>query len=167
MVDIEFEIDMKKDQIYKEIQKICAKPFHDASVQSVEFLFAKVFERVPGVNLRKQLHWDMDFKDDFLASGYVGFPDGSESDKIAIWTEFGTGKRGAMSFKQFFDESMPVFTIPIVPLRKKALHWMSDSGEDIFAKQTKGQSGQAWFRGGVSDNLTGVERIWETHFKKL
>jgi len=74
----------------------------------------------------------------------------------APFVEWGTGLRGSTNFKQYFNEKKPQYTIPIVPKNKKALHWKSSSGKNVFAKSTKGMKPTAPLRRGLFETKNDV-----------
>ncbi len=162
---IEFILEIDKNQVGKEVEKKIAPIFKRATQKSIEYLFGKVFVKVPGIKLRTALQFDLKIKPGLEAEGFIGFPEGSSLEKIGFWTEFGTGERGERSWKQFFDEPKPIFTIPIIAVNSTVLHW-EVGGKDIFAKTTKGQKGQKWFRQTVKDELPNIEKIWRSEFSK-
>ena len=82
----------------KNMTKVFTLAYRRAFTKSVEYLFSKVFEYAPVgktksgvVNLRNALKWDFDWKKN---EGFIGVPKGSEMEKIAFYTEMGTGERG-------------------------------------------------------------------------
>lgn len=151
------------------INKAFHEAFNRAYTKSVEYIFSKCFEYAPvgksskgAVNLRNALKWDFD-KDTGEAN--IGIPAGSEMEKIAMYVELGTGLRGSQEWKQWFDEKRPNFTIPIVPVRAKAMHFVDESGKDVFLKKSKGQSPQSFVRRAFYDSKPYVEKIWASEFK--
>lgn len=160
---IEIELDVKKLQT--DLVKYLFKPFKNSFTKSTEFLFSEIAANAPGT-LRPALQFESEIKEDLSAVGFIGYPKGSKLDKIANYTDMGTGQRGSESFRSFFGETKPIFTIPIKPLRAKVLHWKSSDNSNIFAKTTKGQKGQAWFRKSIFDNLTNIKTIWEKEFRE-
>ena len=145
--------------------------FSRAFQKSTEFLFAKCFENAPVaksakgiVNLRNALRWEYDAKN---MEAIIGVPKGSEAEKVAFWTEFGTGQRGNVQWKVFFNEQKPHFTIPIVPLKSKALHFVDEMGKDVYIKNSMGQNAQAWMRRAFKDNKNNVGKIWKNEFKTI
>ena len=142
--------------------------YRNAFTKSVEYLFAKVFENAPvgktktgAVNLRNALKWDFDWEKN---EAFIGVPVGSEMEMIAFYTEMGTGERGKKGWKVWFDEKMPEFTIPIVPIKAKAMHFVGNTGQDIFMKKSKGQRPQSWMRKTFYDERKNVETIWKKEF---
>jgi len=139
-----------------------------AFTKSTEYLFSKVFEYAPigktsrgSVNLRNALKWDFDWKTN---EAFIGVPKGSEMEDIAFYTEMGTGERGQKGWRVWFDEKKPQFTVPIVPIKAKALHFVTESGKDIFMKTSKGQAPQSWMRRAFYDHQKDVEKIWKKEF---
>lgn len=150
------------------MELVFLKAYKTAFVRSVEFLFTKVFENAPvsktksgTVNLRNALKWDFDFENN---TAHIGVPKGSEMEMVAFYTEMGTGERGQKGWTQFFDEKKPQFTIPIVPINAKALHFVNERGEDVFMKESKGQPPQSWMRRAFYDNQYNIEKIWKREF---
>jgi hypothetical protein len=147
------------------------KSFNSAFIKSTEFLFAKCFENAPiaktrkgPINLRNALTWDYDAKN---MTAIIGIPKGSEAEKVAFYTEFGTGQRGNVTWKVYFNEKKPHYTIPIVPLKAKAMHFINESGKDIFLHNSMGQKSQAWMRRAFKDNRKAVGQIWKNEFKDI
>ena len=145
--------------------------FNRAFKKSTEYVFAKCFENAPVaksakgiVNLRNALRWEYDAK---TMEAMIGIPKGSEAEKVAFWTEFGTSQRGNVQWKVYFNEKKPHFTIPIVPLKSKALHFIDESGKDVFIKNSMGQSPQAWMRRSFKDSKNNVAKIWKNEFKNI
>ena len=152
----------------KNMTKVFTLAYRRAFTKSVEYLFSKVFEYAPVgktksgvVNLRIALKWDFDWKKN---EGFIGVPKGSEMEKIAFYTEIGTGERGLRGWQVWFDEKKPQFTVPIVPLKAKAMHFVNERGEDVFLKKSKGQRPQAWMRRAFYDHRNDVTTIWKKEF---
>jgi hypothetical protein len=152
----------------KSMANVFLKSYRIAFKKSVEYLFSKVFENAPvrktksgGVNLRNALHWDFSRDNN---SAFIGIPRGSEMEKVAFYTEMGTGERGNKGWTQWFNEKKPLFTVPIVPVKAKALHFVNEKGEDVFMKQSKGQAPQSWMRKTFYDEQRNVEKIWKYEF---
>ena len=152
----------------KHMSKVFWLAYKNAFTKSTEFLFGKCFDNAPvgrtrkgGVNLRNALQFDYDWD---RMEAFIGLPANSELEKEAFYTEYGTGERGQAGWTQFFDESMPNFTIPIVPLKAKAMHFVDENGKDVFLKKSRGQNPQAWMRRAFSDNKENVEKIWKIEF---
>lgn len=160
---IEIQIDEKK--LEKDLQKALIDPFKRAFTRSTEHLFSVAAEEAPGTLLRTGMHFETDFKPGLNAVGFIGFPEGSEVEKIAAYTDMGTGQRGSNSFQSYFGESKPLFTIPILPLKSKALHWFTPEGEEVFARSSKGQKSNPWFRKSIKDHLVDIQKIWASEFK--
>jgi hypothetical protein len=78
-----------------------------------------------------------------------------------------TGQRGNIEWKVYYKEKKPQFTIPIVPLRAKAMHYINESGKNVFLKNSMGQSPQAWMRRAFKDNQKYVGQIWKNEFKDI
>jgi hypothetical protein len=99
------------------------------------------------------------------AVGRVGIFN-NEVATIGLYTEYGTGKRGLESWRQYFSENMPNFTIPIKPIPPtQAMHWVNEGGENIFIKRSWGQKGQAWLRRAVFDNENHIKKIFRKSIK--
>ena len=152
----------------KDMTRVLLTAYRRAYTQSVEYLFSKVFEYAPigktksgTVNLRNALKWDFDWEKN---EAYIGVPLGSEMEKIAFYTEMGTGERGAAGWSVWFDEKKPQFTIPIVPIKAKAMHFVNTRGQDVFMKKSKGQAPQAWMRRAFYDHRNDIDRIWKKEF---
>ena len=155
---------------HADIKVAFKKGFEKAFTKSIEYIYARVFENCPvgksmkgGTSLRTGLLYDVNIISDTEIIGYVGYRAGSENDRIAMFTEFGTGERGSLSFQKYFEEKKPNYTIPIIPLNAKALHWEDETGHH-FAKSSKGQIGQAWMRRSIQDSKNAVESIWKQEF---
>ena len=162
--DMNIELELNLKEIEKDILEYFGKKIKNAFTKSVEYMFGVMYKNAPGVLIRVGLRYEAEVDSKGVtAFGFIGFPVKSEVETIAKWTEFGTGERGFKSFVRYFDEEKPKYTIPIRPLRAKALHWVS-KGEDVFAKTTKGQRGQAWMRLSVKNSLPDIDRIWEKEF---
>jgi len=151
-----------------EMVKVFGLAYKKAYVKSVEYMFAKCFEYAPvrktrkgAVNLRKAIMYDFDWSNN---EAFIGLPRGSEMEKIAFYTEMGTGERGSSGWTQFFEEIKPVFTIPIVPLKAKAMHFVTESGEHVFLKKSKGQKPQSFMRRAFKDSEIPVQKIWDMEF---
>ena len=152
----------------KNMSKVFQLAYRRAFTKSTEYIFAKTFEYAPVgkaktglVNLRNALQWDFDWRRN---EGFIGLPKGSELEDIAFYTEMGTGERGEKGWKQWFDEKKPQFTIPIVPIKAKTLHFVNEQGQDVFMKQSKGQKPQAWMRRAFWDSQKDVTKIWKKEF---
>lgn len=165
MVEIKAELNGEADF---HMEKVFTTAYKNAFTKSVEYMFSLVFEYAPigkssrgAVNLRNALAWDFDWTN---MEAFIGVPKGSEVEKIAFYTEFGTGERGLKGWQQFFEESKPKFTVPIVPLKAKAMHYVDDRGNDIYMKKSKGQPPQSWARKAFTDAKPKVKIIWETEF---
>jgi hypothetical protein len=165
---IEYELTGKGDF---NLAKSFQKAFNNAFIKSTEFMFSKCFENAPiaktrkgPVNLRNALTWDYDPK---LMEAIIGIPKGSEAEKVAFYTEFGVGQRGNVTWKVYFNEKKPKFTIPIIPIHAKAMHFVNESGKDVFLRNSMGQNGQAWMRRAFKDNKQKVGQIWKNEFKNI
>ena len=152
----------------KSMKKVFLIAYKKAFTKSVEYLFSKTFENAPIsktksglVNLRNALKWDFDWETN---EAFIGVPMGSELEKIAFYTEMGTGERGQKNWTQWFDEKRPQFTVPILPINAKALHFVNEKGEDIFMKQSKGQKPQSWMRKTFFDEQRNIRQIWKKEF---
>jgi len=75
-----------------------------------------------------------------------------------------TGERGANGWTQFYHEKRPNFTVPIVPINAKAMHFLNEKGEDVFLKKSKGQKPQSYMRRAFKDSELPVKKIWEQEF---
>ena len=164
---MEVVIDISDEKVTKAMIKVLEKPIERAFIKTVEYLFAKIYEASPSINSRAMIRFDHKKVGTLSWEGFIGWPEGSEVQLIANYTEFGTGERGSRTFKQFYGETKPVFTIPIVPLKKKTMHWKSKMGIDIFAKSTKGQPAQAWIRKAIKEAEPYIEKIWLYELKKI
>ena len=152
----------------KSMTEVFMRAYRTAFTKSTEYLFSKVFEYAPVgktksglVNLRNALQWDFDWEKN---EAYIGVPKGSEMEMIAFYTEMGTGERGQKGWTQFFDEKKPIFTVPILPIKAKALHFVNANGQDVFMKTSKGQKPQSWMRKSFYDNQRNVTKIWKKEF---
>ena len=152
----------------KNMSDVFMRAYRTAFTKSTEYLFTKVFEAAPVgktksgmVNLRNALKWDFDWE---KMEAFIGVPKGGEMEDIAFYTEMGTGERGQKGWTQWFDEKKPQFTVPIVPIKAKALHFVNAAGQDVFMKQSKGQPPQSWMRKTFYDEQRIVERIWIKEF---
>jgi hypothetical protein len=151
-----------------EMDKVFVQAYKNSFIKSTEYVFGKCFEYAPiaksskgAVNLRNALAWDFDYVN---FEGFIGIPLGSEVEKIAFYTEFGTGFRGEIGWKVYYDEKMPNFEIPILPKKTKAMHFVTDEGKDVFFKEGLGQSPQAWMRRAFKDSEKAVNQIWKKEF---
>jgi len=163
MIKMKFEGEGEKN-----MERVFMQAFKNAFTKSVEFIFAKCYVYAPvgktkkgPVNLRNALRWDFDWS---KWEAQIGIPSGSEMEKIAFYVEMGTGERGDKGWKQWFDESKPTFTIPIVPTKAKAMHFVNESGQDVFIKKSKGQSPQSFMRRAFWDSKEPVDKIWKGEF---
>lgn len=152
----------------KHMARVFSVAYRRAFTKTTEHLFSKVFEYAPVgktksglVNLRNALEWDFDWR---ANSAFIGIPKGSEMEDVAFYTEMGTGQRGSEGWQVFFDEKKPNFTIPILPIKAKALHFVNEKGEDVFMKQSKGQRPQSWMRRAFYDHKKDVTKIWTKEF---
>lgn len=89
-----------------------------------------------------------------------------------------TGERGYKEWRQWFEEKKPNYTIPIVPLKAKAMHftvieliktdtkkgYKYSPTKHVFLKQSKGQSPQAWMRRAFYDSKPYMNKIWKKEF---
>jgi len=153
-----------------DMKRVFLTAYKNAFTKSVEMLYAETFKNAPvgktksgTVNLRNALFWDFDLS---RGEGFVGIPKGSEMEKVAFYTEMGTGERGAHGWRVWFEEKRPEFTIPIVPINKKAMHFKNTRGQDVFMKSSKGQLPQSWMRRAFYDNKNKVTKIWKKEFSK-
>jgi hypothetical protein len=149
-------------------ERVFTEAYRRALTKSIEYIFSKCFEYAPvgktakgAVNLRNALMYEV-YAD--RGEGYIGLPKDSELENIGFWTEIGTGERGSQGWQMFYQEKKPHFTIPIRPLRAKAMHFVNEKGEDIFMKTSKGQRPQAYMRRGFKDSELIVKKIWENEF---
>ncbi len=108
-----------KGESDRNMQLVFMTAYKRAFTKSVEYVFAKCFEYAPvgktrkgAVNLRNAITYDFDWAKN---EAFIGLPKGSEMEKVAFYTEMGTGERGAKGWTQFFEEKKPIFTIPISP----------------------------------------------------
>lgn len=149
-------------------QRVFLEAYKRAFTKSVEYIFGKCYENAPvgktakgAVNLRNALLWEIYLED---GEAYIGLPKGSELEKIAFYTELGTGIRGSQGWERYYQEKRPNFTIPIVPIKAKAMHFVNAKGQDIFMKSSKGQPPQAYMRRAFRDSELLVKKIWENEF---
>lgn len=151
------------------IQEVILEAYTRAFTKTIELVYSRAVEFAPvgkgktgPVLLRNAIRYEVDPK---KGIGFVGFPDGSESDRIALWVELGTGERGSSKFTPIIEGTIkPQFTIPIVPLHADALHWVTPEGKHIFAKQTRGQSPQPFLRRAYVESKREIEAIWKNEF---
>lgn len=152
----------------KKTQDVFYGSYKRAMTKTVEFIYGKCFELAPvgktrkgAVNLRNALIWEVDLPE---GAGYIGLPKGSQLEKIGFYTEMGVGERGLTGWQQFYNEKKPNFTVPIVPLKAKAMHFINEKGDDVFLKTSKGQKPQSWMRRGFKKSEPLIDKIWKKEF---
>ncbi len=152
------------------IHKVFVKAFDRAFTKAVEYVYNECYDNCPiaktrkgAVNIRSSLRWEVDLKNH---DGYVGIPIGSDLEKPALYVEFGTGERGSEGWEQYFDEKRPTFTIPIVPKKFKAMHYVTESGKDVYMKRFKGHPPQAFMRRSIKNSKRGIEYIFKQEFSE-
>ena len=163
MVRIVFNIDL-------EIPKGYENAYRTSFIKTIELIYSKIYEYAPtgrrtrgALSIRQILSYDFDFNN---KTAWVGIPDDSPLADISDYLEYGTGERGSLNFKSFIGEGKPEYTIPIVPIKAKALHFIDDEGNDVFFTKGKWQTPQPFVRRALAECIPIIPEIWRKEFQK-
>jgi len=153
-------INEQADAIFKESVR-------RALTKSAEYVYAKAFEKCPGYRaIRPHLFYTVDVKDINNMKAIIGVR--GEAAIIAKYVEFGTGLRGSLTNRKYFkDEKSIHYTIPIVPTQKLVLHWVTSTGQDVFAKSTKGQNSNSFLRSSLHESIPIIKKFFADEIQRF
>lgn len=165
------------ENFFSEIKKRLVNALETAT----ELVFASAVENCPvdRGDLRAAIRFHVD-KEELI--GEVGLPQGSELEHQAFFNEYGTGQRGLESFISFRGELAPEFTIPIVPINKKAMAFVKSGqrpitkaewqqarkeGRAVIFRSSKGMPSRPFIRPAVYDNEDKIAKVFKNALMRL